>query len=76
MYVDVGVDDIHTGLSVDNYFESSKLKLQPLRYDIESAQMVVIQKFLNNGIRNKNWIYYFNNTPLISALTILLWVMD
>ncbi len=65
MYVDA--DDVHTGLNIEDYFTNSKLKLQPLCYDIEIAEMVATQRFLNNDILNENWIYYFNNNPLISA---------
>jgi len=65
MYVDS--DDVYIGLNIDNYFINSKLKLQPLCYDLESNQMVETQKFLNNDIQNKRWIYYFNNNPIISA---------
>jgi len=65
MYVDS--DDVYIGLNIDNYFINSKLKLQPLCYDLESNQMVETQKFLNNDTQNKRWIYYFNNNPIISA---------
>jgi hypothetical protein len=65
MYVDA--DDVHTGLNIDNLFTNSKLKLQPLCYDIETDQMVGPQSFINNNIINDKWIYYFNNNPLISV---------
>lgn len=65
MYVDS--DELYSGLNIDNYFINSKLKLQPLCYDLESNQMIETQQFLNNDIQNKCWIYYFNNNPIISA---------
>lgn len=65
MYVDA--DDVHTGINIDEYFKSPKLKLQPLCYDIKSERMVATQEFLNNDTQNKDRIYYFNNNPLISA---------
>lgn len=65
MYVDS--DDVYSGLKIDNYFINSKLKLQPLCYDLELNQMVETQNFLNNDTQNKHWIYYFNNNPIISA---------
>jgi hypothetical protein len=65
MYVDT--DDVHTGLNIDSCFTNSKLKLQPLCFDIETNHMVSTQSFINNNNLNKNWIYYFNNNPLISG---------
>lgn len=65
MYVDS--DDVHTGINIDNYFISSKLKLQPLCYDLKENKMVANQSFLDTDIKNENRIYYFNNNPIISA---------
>ncbi len=65
MYVDS--DDVHTGINIDNYFINSKLKLQPLSYDLKENKMVANQSFLGTEIKNENWIYYFNNNPIISA---------
>ncbi len=65
MYVDS--DELYSGLNIDNYFINSKLKLQPLCYDLKSNQMIEKKQFLNNDIQNKHWVYYFNNNPIISA---------
>lgn len=64
-YVDV--DDVYHGDRIDNLFIDGRLKLQPFCYDIVTAQLVPTSDFVNTGAINLNWIYYFNNTPMIAG---------
>lgn len=64
-YIDA--DDVYHGERIDNLFIDGRLKLQPFCYDIATAQMVPPSVFVNIGADNLNWIYYFNNTPMIAG---------
>ena len=64
-YVDA--DDVYYGDRIDNLFIDGRLKLQPFCYDIVTAQLVPTSDFVNTGAINLNWIYYFNNTPMIAG---------
>ena len=48
-------------------FEDGRLKLQPLCYDIDSGAMVKPSVFLCADAYDPNWIFYFNNNPLIAG---------
>lgn len=63
-YVDA--DDVCVGTQIDWLFEDGRLKIQPLCYDIASGTMVSPSLFLQADANNLNWIFYFNNNPLIA----------
>jgi mannosyltransferase OCH1-like enzyme len=65
LYVDA--DDVCVGTKIDYLFEDGRLKLQPLCYDIASGTMVKPSVFLNADANNPNWIFYFNNNPLVAS---------
>ena len=64
-YIDA--DDVYHGDRIDNLFIDGRLKLQPFCYDIATSQLVPPSDFVNTGAVNPNWIYYFNNTPMIAG---------
>lgn len=63
-YVDA--DDVYNGKELDAFFEDRRLKLHPLCYDVLSGTMVPPDVFTIRGADSKNWIFYFNNNPLIA----------
>jgi hypothetical protein len=64
-YVDA--DDVCIGARIDWLFNDSRLKVQPLCYDIASGTMVDTASFLHTGAYEPSWIFYFNNTPLVAS---------
>lgn len=64
-YVDA--DDVCVGSDIGKLFEDGRLKLQPLCYDIDSGKMVEPSVFLRADSYDPNWIFYFNNNPLIAS---------
>jgi len=64
IYVDV--DDVYCGIDVDNLFTDQRMKLQPLCFDIDTNEMVDSGKFIIDGEFSENWIFYFNNNPIIA----------
>ena len=64
-YVDA--DDVYSGLSIEQHFSDGRLKLQPLCYDVSTDQMVPPNVFTTQGAISNNWIYYFNNTPVLAG---------
>lgn len=62
-YVDA--DDVCVGTDVGWLFDDGRLKIQPLCYDITSGTMVAPSVFLRSDAYDPNWIFYFNNNPLI-----------
>lgn len=64
-YVDA--DDVCIGTDIDWLFEDGRLKLQPLCYDKSSGTMVKPSVFLSADAYDSNWIFYFNNNPLITS---------
>jgi len=64
-YIDV--DDAYTGSDIAHLFEDGRLKIQPLCYDLCSHSMVPPAIFTKAGTSNKNWVFYFNNNPLIAG---------
>ena len=64
-YVDA--DDVCVGGDIGWLFEDGRLKLQPLCYDIASGAMVKPSVFLRTDSYDPNWIFYFNNNPLIAS---------
>jgi mannosyltransferase OCH1-like enzyme len=65
LYVDA--DDICIGREIDWLFSDSRLKLQPLCYDIESNSMINPKVFLEISAYSPSWIFYVNNNPLASS---------
>lgn len=63
-YVDA--DDVCVGSEIDWLFDDGRLKLQPLCYDIASGAMVSPAAFLQIDAYEPDWIFYFNNNPLIA----------
>lgn len=63
-YVDT--DDVYLGTTIDNLFNDSLLKIQPLCYDLVSESMLEPSVFTIKGAYSPDWIFYFNNNPLIS----------
>jgi hypothetical protein len=64
-YVDA--DDVCVGTDISFLAEDGRLKLQPLCYDIATGTMVKPAVFLLAGAYDSNWIFYFNNNPLIAC---------
>lgn len=64
LYVDA--DDVCLGAQIGELFEDGRLKLQPLCYDKATNSMVEPALFLKVGAYNHNWIFYFNNNPLVA----------
>lgn len=63
-YVDA--DDVCVGTDISWLFNDGRLKLQPLCYDVASGTMVAPSMFLRSDAYDPNWIFYFNNNPLIA----------
>jgi mannosyltransferase OCH1-like enzyme len=63
-YVDA--DEVYQGKNLDYLFNDNKLKLQPLCYDIETGTMVKPGVFIKEESDSPNWIFYFNNNPIIA----------
>lgn len=64
-YVDA--DDVYSGVEVGDLFSDGRLKIQPLCYDISTDKMVPPSVFAKTGTSALNWIFYFNNNPLIAV---------
>jgi mannosyltransferase OCH1-like enzyme len=64
-YVDA--DDVYRGAEIEHLFSDGRLKIQPLCYDISTDAMVPPSVFTNSGANALNWIFYFNNNPLITV---------
>lgn len=63
-YVDA--DDVYQGTEVEHLFSDGRLRIQPLCYDISTDEMIPPSVFANAGANTVNWIFYFNNNPLIA----------
>ncbi|MDE2817831.1 MAG: glycosyltransferase [Chloroflexota bacterium] len=63
-YVDA--DDVCIGTDIGWLFHDGRLKLQPLCYDIATGAMVKSSVFLSANAYDPNWIFYFNNNPLVA----------
>lgn len=64
-YVDA--DDVCVCSDIGWLLEDGRLKLQPLCYDITSDVMVKPSVFLRANAYDTNWVFYFNNNPLIAS---------
>jgi hypothetical protein len=63
-YIDA--DDAYSGETLGPAFADGRLKLHPLCYDALSGGMVPQNVFTKRGANSQNWIFYFNNNPLIA----------
>ena len=64
LYVDA--DDVCVAPDIECLLRGSGLKIQPLCYDINSGTMVDASVFLHLGAYSPDWIFYFNNNPLVA----------
>ena len=64
-YVDT--DDVYSGIEVEHLFRDGRLKIQPLCYDLSTNEMVPISVFTSPESDSLNWIFYFNNNPLVAS---------
>lgn len=65
LYIDA--DDVCVGTEIGWLADDWRLQLQPLCYDITARSMVEPALFLRAEARDPNWIFYFNNNPLIAG---------
>jgi glycosyl transferase-like sugar-binding protein len=63
-YVDA--DDVYVGGECQYLFGDTRLKLQPLCYDMSTGEMVPKEAFTKNRSDAPGWIFYVNNNPLIA----------
>lgn len=63
-YVDA--DEMYQGMDLNHLFDDNRLKLQPLCYDIETGAMINPNVFMKDRLYSPNWIFYFNNNPIIA----------
>ena len=64
-YIDT--DDVYDGAAIQHIFKDSRLKIQPLCYDIATNMMVPPAVFTKPRENSAGWIFYFNNNPLIAG---------
>lgn len=64
-YIDA--DDAYNGSNIELFFTDDKLKLQPLCYDISTDTMIEPNVFMNPLNHSSDWIFYFNNNPIIAS---------
>ncbi|MDH4163417.1 MAG: glycosyltransferase, partial [Nitrospirota bacterium] len=64
-YIDA--DDVYDGSQIQHLFCDSRLKIQPLCYDMATNMMVPPSLFAKPGANAPSWIFYFNNNPLIAC---------
>jgi hypothetical protein len=64
-YIDA--DDVYDGAQIQHLFSDSRLKIQPLCYDMATNMMVPPSIFSKLGANAESWIFYFNNNPLIAG---------
>ena len=60
-------DDVHNGPPIEHLFDDSRLKIQPLCYDIATDRMVPPAVFTQPGADASTWTFYFNNNPLLAG---------
>lgn len=63
-YVDA--DEEYGGADIRRFFVDNRLKLQPLCYDVSTDLMVDGRVFSQRGMHSPDWIFYFNNNPIIA----------
>lgn len=64
-YIDA--DDVYNEVEILHLFNDGCLKIQPLCYDLKKNMMVPPSVFTKKGVNNSDWIFYFNNNPLIAS---------
>ena len=57
----------YNGSQIQHLFNDSRLKIQPLCYDMAANVMVPPRLFTKSGADAASWIFYFNNNPLIAG---------
>ena len=60
-------DDVYHGTAIEYLFSDGRLRIQPLCYDVSTNQMVPPPVFTEPSANASNWIFYFNNNPLIAS---------
>lgn len=63
IYVDA--DDVFQNKSIDDLFNDSRLKMQPLCYDTTTKSMVK-PSLATQADSHENYVFYVNNNPLIA----------
>ena len=63
-YVDA--DEMYQGMDLNHLFDDNRLKLQPLCYDTKTGAMIKPNVFIKDRQCSPNWIFYFNNNPIIA----------
>jgi mannosyltransferase OCH1-like enzyme len=63
-YVDA--DDVYIGGECTHLFRDTRLKLQPLCYDMSTGEMVPREAFTKKHSDGPGWIFYVNNNPLLA----------
>lgn len=63
LYVDA--DDVCIAADISFLFRGAQLKVHPLCYDIDSDSMIEPADFLRSSSEPQNWVFYFNNNPLV-----------
>lgn len=63
-YVDA--DEFYQGGDFEYLFHDSKLKLQPLCYQVSTGTMVQAEVFTTKHADSPDWIFYVNNNPIIA----------
>lgn len=63
-YVDA--DELYQETDCNYFYLNNKLKLQPLCYDIATGKMINTDTFVRDRKYSQDWIFYFNNNPIIA----------
>lgn len=64
LYVDA--DEIYQGKNLNHLFDDDRLKMQPLCYDTATGAMIKTEIFMSDRQYSPQWIFYFNNNPIIA----------
>ena len=64
LYVDA--DEVYQGTDFNHLFDDDRLKMQPLCYDTATGSMIKTEVFMKDRQYSPQWIFYFNNNPIIS----------
>ncbi len=63
-YIDA--DEVYQGGEIDHLFGDERMALHPLCYDMKTDSMVPSAVFCEPGADSSDWIFYFNNNPLVA----------
>lgn len=64
-YIDA--DDIFHDVPIQGICSDGRLRIQPLCYDMANNRMVPSASFILPGADSMDWIFYFNNNPMVAA---------